>query len=168
MSLEVPTPTGAEAAPSTPLEAANAAAVTASSSEAVTAAPSSGSFNNVWRPRPSGAGFTTGAAAAASEAAGPLERPPAPPAPLEQPPAPADAETEATGAGSMTMDASMTAERGAAEAIGSDDKTAPSPNKVLAVACCKLIHDRNGNTAYVCRYPGCEKSYASRDAVRSP
>ena len=46
------------------------------------------------------------------------------------------------------------------------EKPAPSPNKVLAVACCKLIHDKNGNTAFICRYPGCEKSYASRDAVR--
>jgi hypothetical protein len=46
------------------------------------------------------------------------------------------------------------------------DKAGPSPNKVLAVACCKLMHDPKGNTAFVCRYPACEKSYASRDAVR--
>ena len=50
--------------------------------------------------------------------------------------------------------------------VAGGDKVAPSPNKVLAVACCKLMHDPKGNTAFVCRYPACDKSYASRDAVR--
>ena len=52
------------------------------------------------------------------------------------------------------------------EAGTGGNKVAPSPNEVPAVACCKLLHDPKGNTAFVCRYPGCEKSYASRDAVR--
>ena len=43
---------------------------------------------------------------------------------------------------------------------------APAKKPTPSVACCKLIHDRNGNTAFTCRYPGCDKSYASRDAVR--
>ena len=52
------------------------------------------------------------------------------------------------------------------EAGTGGNKVAPSPNEVPAVACCKLLHDPKGNTAFVCRYPGCGKSYASRDAVR--
>ena len=41
-----------------------------------------------------------------------------------------------------------------------------SPHKPLAVACCDVVTDREGNPAFRCRYPGCEKTYASRDAVR--
>ncbi len=35
-----------------------------------------------------------------------------------------------------------------------------------AVACCELTHDPKGNTVFLCLYPACGKSYASRDAVR--
>ena len=41
-----------------------------------------------------------------------------------------------------------------------------SPHKPLAVACCDVVTDREGNPAFRCRFPGCEKTYASRDAVR--
>jgi hypothetical protein len=34
------------------------------------------------------------------------------------------------------------------------------------VACCDVVTDRDGNPAFRCRFPGCEKTYASRDAVR--
>ena len=46
----------------------------------------------------------------------------------------------------------------------------PSPSwgnpRVPAVACCDVVTDREGNPAFRCRFPGCEKTYASRDAVR--
>ena len=29
-----------------------------------------------------------------------------------------------------------------------------------------MVTDRDGNPAFRCRFPGCEKTYASRDAVR--
>ena len=41
-----------------------------------------------------------------------------------------------------------------------------TPHKPLAVACCDVVTDRDGNPAFRCRFPGCEKTYASRDAVR--
>ena len=34
------------------------------------------------------------------------------------------------------------------------------------MACCDVVTDREGNPAFRCRFPGCEKTYASRDAVR--
>ena len=34
------------------------------------------------------------------------------------------------------------------------------------MACCDVVTDRDGNPAFRCRFPGCEKTYASRDAVR--
>eukprot|EP00964_Phaeocystis_antarctica_P123502 scaffold87169_cov36-Phaeocystis_antarctica.AAC.1 len=38
---------------------------------------------------------------------------------------------------------------------------------VPAVACCDVVtRDANGKVSFRCRFPGCEKTYASRDAVR--
>lgn len=191
MSLEMPPPPAP--APSTapapmpveppPLPAACSGF--ASMDSAVLAASTSipsASFNNVWRPQSSGQGFTTGSGAPpplTNSQSLPAGFPTAattdwvPPAGTINPPA--FTKSKSTGAarpdGSPSSPPSPPIHSSQlapllALAGAPGEKPAPSPNKVLAVACCKLVHDKNGNTAFVCRYPGCEKSYASRDAVR--
>ena len=39
-------------------------------------------------------------------------------------------------------------------------------NRAVAVRCCVVLHDVQGSTRFVCKFPECGKEYASRDAVR--
>ena len=37
---------------------------------------------------------------------------------------------------------------------------------VLAIDCCKILVAADGSSRFVCKHPGCDREYASRDAVR--
>lgn len=46
------------------------------------------------------------------------------------------------------------------------EQRSENSNRAVAVRCCVVLHDAQGSTRFVCRYPDCGKEYASRDAVR--
>ena len=46
------------------------------------------------------------------------------------------------------------------------DQKSDNANRAVAVRCCVVLHDAQGSTRFVCRFPECGKEYASRDAVR--
>ena len=48
----------------------------------------------------------------------------------------------------------------------SASKAAGGESAVLAVDCTRIVVASDGSQRFVCKYPGCSREYASRDAVR--